>query len=67
MTDIFDFYLLRQNQDLMQKCKNVIQKCEVNQLLTRLLTVDQKQQRVLMRYVTMDEIWIYNYTPESNR
>ena len=25
ITDIFDFYLLRQNQDLMQNCENVIQ------------------------------------------
>ena len=25
ITDIFDFYLLRQNQDLRQNCKNVIQ------------------------------------------
>ena len=25
ITDIFDFYLLRQKQDLMQNCKNVIQ------------------------------------------
>ena len=50
----------------------------------RLLTPDQKQQRVedserclelfkrgkkdfLRRYVTMDETWIHNYTPESKR
>ena len=25
ITDIFDFYLSRQNQDLMQNCENVIQ------------------------------------------
>ena len=25
ITDIFDFYLLRQNQDLTRNCKNVIQ------------------------------------------
>ena len=50
----------------------------------RLLTSDQKQQRVedserclelfkrgkndfLHRYVTMDETWIHNYTPETKR
>ncbi|XP_037942083.1 uncharacterized protein LOC119674994 [Teleopsis dalmanni] len=49
----------------------------------RLLTVDQKQQRVddseqclamfthnksdLRRYMTMDEIWIHHFTPESKR
>ena len=50
----------------------------------RLLTVDQKQQRVddsehclqlfqrnkkefLYKYVTIDEIWIHHFTPESNR
>uniref|UniRef100_A0A2S2QFV8 Mariner Mos1 transposase n=1 Tax=Sipha flava TaxID=143950 RepID=A0A2S2QFV8_9HEMI len=33
----------------------------------RLLTVDQKQQDFLRRYVTMDETWIHHHTPESNR
>ena len=27
ITDILDFFLLRQNQDLMQNCENVIQEC----------------------------------------
>ena len=30
ITDIFDFYLSRQNQDLMQNCENVIQEWEAN-------------------------------------
>ena len=30
ITDILDFYLLRQNQDLMQNCEHVIQEWEVN-------------------------------------
>ena len=28
ITDIFYFYLLRQNQNLMQNCENVIKECE---------------------------------------
>ena len=30
ITDIFYFYLLRQNEDLMQNCENVIQEWEVD-------------------------------------
>ena len=30
ITDIFDFYLLGQNQDLIKNCENVIQEWKVN-------------------------------------
>ena len=30
ITDIFDFHLLRQNEDLIQNCENVIQEWDVN-------------------------------------